>query len=74
MNHPIEKIPRVLYHRKIHLELNLDGTTINIVRIGIAISRTLGQFALLASTFVLGNDRFKPRPFDFKLTPKLLQC
>lgn len=74
MNHPIEKIPCVLHHCEIHLKLNLDGTAVNVVRIGASIGRTLRQFALFTSKLMLADDRFKPRPFVFKLTPKLLQC
>lgn len=59
MLHAFEEVPSVLHHREVHFHLDLDGTTVHVVRVGASVGRSLSQLALLAFAFVRIDDGFE---------------
>ncbi len=73
MNDRIQKIACVLHHRTIRLEFNGDRSAVDIVRVGAAVCRTLGEHCSLAVAFMVSDDLLKSLALDGKLVFKSLQ-
>ena len=69
----IEEILRILYNRTVRFEFDSDRSTIDIVRVGATVCRTLGEHCVLAVAFMVTDDFLKSFTFIGKLTPKSLQ-
>lgn len=68
MQNLCEQITCILDRCLVHSDLNIDRTSINVVRIGISISRTLSYRAKLPFAFVFIDDAFKAFTFGLEFT------
>jgi hypothetical protein len=74
MSHEVEKIPSVLHHRDIHLKLDSDRTSIDIVGIGTAVSRAFRKPRRFTFTVVLIDDVLKSLLLVVKANSQSFQC
>ena len=70
---PVEQFLGVLDHGLIDLELDLDRSAVDVVRIGTSVRRRLRELALLALAFVLTDDRLEANSLLFESTSQPLE-
>jgi len=69
-----EQVACVLNRCVVHLHLNVDGSAVHVVRIGVSIGGPDGYYALLPLELMLVDDTFKTFTLFFKLTAELGKC
>ena len=67
-------VARILNRCIVHLDLDIDRSTIDIVGIGISISRPNGDDALVPLALMLFDNVLKTLALNLKLTAQLLEC
>ena len=70
---PVEQFLGVLDHGLIDLELDLDRSAVDVVRIGTSVRRCLRELAFFALALVLTDDRLEANPLLFESTSQPLE-
>lgn len=74
MQHLGEHVASILNGGVVHLHLNVDGSTVDVVGISIAVGRPDGNDALLPFKLVFFDDTFKTFTLVLKLTAESCKC
>ncbi len=73
MQNPCKQIACILNRRLIDPDLDVDRATVDIVRVGVAVGRTLSDDALVTFALVFLDDVLKRPARDLKHTAELLE-